>query len=242
MTPIDPDIFKAYDIRGIYPRQLTTDLSHQIGRAFVAYLGARRIGVGRDMRVSSPELAAAFIDGALEAGADVVDFGLIGTDMLYYGVVRDDLDGGAEITASHNPKQYNGMKLVRRQAFPLTNDAGITDIRNMIIEGRLPASSGTRGQRSEARLLDDYVEHVLSFIDSSSINPFRLVLDAGSGIGGLVGPRLFDRLPCKTTRLYFDIDGTFPNHEANPLLEVNRRDLVERGRRRQGGRRHRLGR
>ena len=228
MTPTDPDIFKAYDIRGIYPRQLTTDLSHQIGRAFVAYLGARRIGVGRDMRVSSPELAAAFIDGALEAGADVVDFGLIGTDMLYYGVVRDDLDGGAEITASHNPKQYNGMKLVRRQAFPLTNDAGITDIRNMIIEGRLPASSGTRGQRSEARLLDDYVEHVLSFIDSSSINPFRLVLDAGSGIGGLVGPRLFDRLPCKTTRLYFDIDGTFPNHEANPLLEVNRRDLVER--------------
>ena len=227
MTP-NPDIFKAYDVRGIYPTELAEDVAEQIGRAFVSYLGARRIAVGRDMRVSSPALGAAFIDGALAQGADVVDFGLIGTDMLYYGVARDDFDGGAEITASHNPKQYNGMKLVRRQALPLSSDAGISDIRDMILEDRLPAPNGPPGRRSEAPILDDYVEHVLSFIDPSVIRPFALVLDAGSGIGGLVAPRLFDRLPCATARLCFDIDGTFPTHEANPLIEANRRDVVDR--------------
>ena len=227
MQTIDPGIFKAYDIRGIYPGQLDEDLAFQIGRAYVAYLGARRIAVSRDMRVSSPSLAAAFTDGALAQGADVVDFGMLGTDMLYYAVAREDLDGGAQITASHNPKQYNGMKLVRRQALPLSGDAGISDIRTMILDGGIPDGAGG-GRRSESHLLDDYVDHVLSFIDPAAIRPFHLVLDAGSGMGGLVAPPLFDRLPCRTTRLCFDIDGTFPNHQANPLLEENRRDLVER--------------
>ena len=227
MQTIDPGIFKAYDIRGIYPGQLDEDLARRIGRAFVAYLGARRIAVSRDMRVSSPPLAAAFIDGALAQGADVVDFGMLGTDMLYYAVARDDFDGGAQITASHNPKQYNGMKLVRRQALPLSGDAGISDIRAMILDDRIPGGAA-RGRRTEARLLDDYVDHVLSFIDPAVIRPFNLVLDAGSGMGGLVAPPLFDRLPCRTRRLCFDIDGTFPHHQANPLLEENRRDLVQR--------------
>ena len=227
MQTIDPGIFKAYDIRGIYPGQLDEDLAYQIGRAYVAYLGARRIAVSRDMRVSSPTLAAAFTDGALAQGADVVDFGMLGTDMLYYAVAREDLDGGAQITASHNPKQYNGMKLVRRQALPLSGDAGISDIRTMILDGGIPDGAGG-GRRSESHLLDDYVDHVLSFIDPAAIRPFHLVLDAGSGMGGLVAPPLFNRLPCRTTRLCFDIDGTFPNHQANPLLEENRRDLVER--------------
>ena len=227
MPSIDPAIFKAYDIRGIYPDQLNEDISRQVGRAFVAYLGASRIAVARDMRVSSPALAAAFIDGALTQGADVVDFGMLGTDMLYYAVARDEFDGGAQITASHNPKQYNGMKLVRRQSLPLSGDAGISHIRTMILEGHIPANT-TQGRRTEARLLDDYIDHVLSFIDQAVIQPFRLVLDAGSGMGGLVAPPLFDRLPCHTSRLCFDIDGTFPIHEANPLLEENRRDLVDR--------------
>ena len=227
MRTIDPGIFKAYDIRGIYPGQLDEDLAYQIGRAYVAYLGAQRIAVSRDMRVSSPGLAAAFTEGALAQGSDVVDFGMLGTDMLYYAVARDELDGGAQITASHNPKQYNGMKLVRRQALPLSGDAGISDIRTMILEGGIPDGAGG-GRRSESRLLDDYVDHVLSFIDPAVIRPFRLVLDAGSGMGGLVAPPLFDRLPCRTSRLCFEIDGTFPNHQANPLLEENRRDLVER--------------
>ena len=227
MKTVDPTIFKAYDIRGVYPDQLDETTARQVGRAFVAYLDARRIAVSRDMRVSSPALADAFIDGALAQGADVVDFGMLGTDILYYAVARDNFDGGAQITASHNPKQYNGMKLVRRQALPLSGDAGIANIRDLIAEHRIP-SNATDGRRTEAVILDDYIDHVLSFIDPTLIHPFRLVLDAGSGMAGLVGPKLFDRLPCHTTRLCFDIDGTFPNHQANPLLAENRRDLVDR--------------
>ena len=223
---IDPTIFKAYDIRGVYPEQVNEDVARQVGRAFVAYLDAKRIAFSRDMRLSSPAISAAFIDGALAQGADVVDFGMLGTDMLYYAVARDQFDGGAQITASHNPKQYNGVKLVRAQAFPLSGDAGISDIRRMILDDQIPAEGGA-GRRSEDQLLDDYISHLLSFIDPSVIRPYRLVLDAGSGMGGLVAPPLFDRLPCQTTRLCFEIDGTFPNHQANPLLEENRRDLVD---------------
>jgi phosphomannomutase len=225
---VKPDIFKAYDIRGIYPTELDETVAYEVGRAFVAYLGARRIGVGRDMRVSSPALAAAFIDGARAQGADVVDYGLIGTDMLYYAVARDGLDGGAEITASHNPKDYNGMKLVARDALPLSGDRGIAEIRDLVLEGRTPPPGRPRGTLEAGHVLDDYVRHVLSFIEVSAIRPFAAVLDAGNGIAGLVAPRLFDALPGRTVRLCFDVDGTFPNHEANPLIEANRRDLVER--------------
>jgi len=223
-----PAIFKAYDVRGIYPAELDEQTAHLIGRAFVAYLDARRIAVSRDMRVSSPTLAAAFIDGALEQGVDVVDFGLAGTDMLYFAVVRDGLDGGAQITASHNPKDYNGMKLVRREAFPLSGDAGIGEIRDMVTGGTIPAPSRPRGRRESREMLADYVDKVMSFIDPAAITPFKVVLDAGSGMAGLVAPRLFERLPCVTTRLCFEVDGTFPNHEANPLIAENRRHIVER--------------
>ncbi len=228
MANIEPSIFKAYDVRGIHPHQIDADAAHRIGRAFVAYLGAQRIAVGRDMRIAAPEIAGAFIEGALAQGADVTDFGLVGTDMLYYGVARDGFDGGAEITASHNPKEYIGMKLVRAQALPLSGDAGIGDIRDMVLQDTIPVPTGSPGTRTEAVLLDDYVDHVLSFIDLAAIKPFNLVLDAGSGMAGLMAPPLFDRLPCKTTRLCFDVDGTFPSHEANPLIEENRRDIVER--------------
>jgi len=174
-------------------------------------------------------MAAAFIDGALAQGADVVDYGLIATDMLYFAVARDRHDGGAAITASHNPKQYSGMKLVRAEAFPLSGDAGISQIRDMVAGCTIPVPSGPRGTlTTDSALLDDYIAHVLKFIDPAAIRPFNVVLDAGSGMGGLVAPRLFDALACRTTRLCFEIDGTFPNHEANPLIEENRRDLVER--------------
>ena len=226
--PTDPGIFKAYDVRGVYDAEITADVARQIGRAFVAYLGADRIAVGRDMRTSAPEISAAFIDGALRQGADVVDHGMIGTDMLYYGVARDDLDGGAMITASHNPKEYIGMKLVRRQALPLSGDAGIGDIRDMVLAGGIPPAPRSPGKRLQADILDGYIDHVFSFIDVEAVRPFDLVLDAGSGIAGLVAPCLFDRLPCRTTRLCFEVDGTFPHHEANPLIEENRRDLVAR--------------
>jgi len=225
---ITPSIFKAYDVRGIYPTELNEDIARLVGRAFVAYLDARRIGVSRDMRVSSPSLAAAFVDGAREQGADVVDYGMCGTDMLYFGVARDGLDGGAQITASHNPKDYNGMKMVRREAFPLSGDAGIGDIRDMVIGGTIPAPSRARGHVEARDLLDDYVGRVLSFVDVSAIRPYNVVLDAGSGMAGLVAPKLFERLPCRTTRLCFEVDGTFPTHEANPLIEENRADIVAR--------------
>ena len=136
--PVNPEIFKAYDVRGTYPDQIDESVARDIGRGFVTYLKARRIAVTRDMRVSSPSLAAAFIDGATSQGADVVDYGLAGTDMLYYAVAANGFEGGAQITASHNPKQYNGMKLVRQAAFPLSGEAGISDIREMIVQGTLP--------------------------------------------------------------------------------------------------------
>src|SRR6188472_1643963 len=135
---INPSIFKAYDVRGLYPQEVNEDAARLIGRAFVAYLQAKRIAVSRDMRLSSPSVAAAFIEGARAQGAGVVDYGMMGTDMLYYAVARDGHDGGAQITASHNPKEYNGIKMVRREAFPLSGDAGIGEIREMITSGTVP--------------------------------------------------------------------------------------------------------
>ena len=225
---VNPDIFKAYDIRGLYPGDVDEAIVRQIGRAYVAYLKARRIGVSRDMRVSSPTLAAAFIEGARQQGADVVDYGMCSTDMLYFAVVTDGLEGGAQITASHNPKQYNGIKLVRAGALPLSGDAGIDDIRNMVASDSIPAFTWARGGIATGEALPAYVEKVMSFIDPAIVKPFNVVLDAGSGMGGLVAPHLFDRLPCRVTTLCFDVDGTFPHHEANPLIEENRRDVIAR--------------
>ena len=222
------DIFKAYDIRGVYPDEFDEDAARAIGTAFIAYLKAKRIAVGRDMRLSSPSLAAAFVDGVISQGADVIDYGMTPTDLLYFVVASDRLEGGVEITASHNPKQYNGMKMVRQEAFPLSGEAGISDIRDMILDDRLPPLAPHPGSVTKKDGLDAYVRHVMSFIDPSIIRPLKVVLDAGSGMAGLVAPKLFDRLPCRTIRLCFEIDGRFPNHEANPLIEDNRRDIVER--------------
>ena len=225
---INPSIFKAYDVRGLYPSEVNEEAAREIGRGFVAYLQAKRIAVSRDMRLSSPSVAAAFIEGARAQGADVVDYGMMGTDMMYYAVARDGLDGGAQITASHNPKEYNGIKMVRREAFPLSGDAGIGEIRDMIAGGQLPPPADRPGGLSQTNVVDDYVTRVLGFIDRSIIKPFNVVLDAGNGIGGLVAPLLFKNLPCRTTSLCMEVDGSFPNHEANPLIEENRRDIVER--------------
>jgi phosphomannomutase len=223
---INPSIFKAYDIRALYPSELNEEIARQIGRGFAAYLQPKTVGVSRDMRVSSPSISAAFIEGVLIQGVDVVDYGMLGTDQLYFAVVEDALDGGAQITASHNPGKYNGIKMVRSGALPLSGDAGIGDIRDMIAEDRLPPPAAAPGTVTRREILPGYIDKVLSFIDVQVIKPFTVVLDAGSGMAGLVAPRLFDRLPCTVTKLCFEIDGTFPNHEANPLLEENRRDIT----------------
>src|SRR5690242_19509105 len=153
---LDSGIFKAYDVRGVYPSEVNEDGARAIGAAFVTYLKAQRIAVGRDMRLSSPALAEAFIDGATSRGADVVDYGMIPTDMLYFAVAADRLDGGVQITASHNPKQYNGMKMVRQEAFPLSGEAGISDIRDMIAADRLPPPAAHRGSVTTKDVLPAY--------------------------------------------------------------------------------------
>ena len=225
---MNPQIFKAYDVRGLYPLELDEQGFHQIGRAFIAFLKAKRIGVGRDMRLSSPSLTAAFIAGAREQGADVIDYGMIATDMIYHAVGTDALDGGAQITASHNPKQYNGCKMVGRGSTPLSGDSGISDIRDMIARNAIPAPAAAPGALSQRSNMEPYTKHVLGFIDPAIIKPFNVVLDAGCGMAGLVAPELFKHLPCRKTELCFTVDGTFPTHEANPLIEENRRDIVAR--------------
>jgi phosphomannomutase len=225
---VNPAIFKAYDVRGLYPSELSEDVFHLLGRAFAAYLGPGQVAVTRDMRVSSPSLAAAFIDGVRRQGTSVVDYGLAGTDMMYFAVARERLDGGAQITASHNPGEYNGCKMVRAEASPLSGESGIREMKDMILADAIPSPAASRGTLTTADMMAAYVDHVMSFIDASLVQPFSVVLDAGSGIAGAVAPHLFDRLPCRTTRLCFEVDGTFPNHEANPLIEENRRDIVEK--------------
>jgi phosphomannomutase len=225
---MDPSIFKAYDVRALYPQELDEATARQIGSGFVSYLKAKRIAVSRDMRLSSPSLAEAFIGGALAQGADIVDCGLMATDMLYYVVATDALDGGAQITASHNPPQYNGIKMVRAEALPLSGDAGLGEIRDMIQSGTLPAPAARPGTRTGRDILDAYIRHVFSFIDTSVIKPFKCVLDAGNGMAGLVAPKIFAALPCRVIPMCMEVDGRFPNHEANPLVEANRAHIVER--------------
>ncbi len=223
---VDPSIFKAYDVRGLYPSEMNETAAHDIGGAFVTYLKARRIGVSRDMRTSSPGLADALIEGARQQGCDVIDYGMLPTDVMYFAVCRDGLDGGAQITASHNPKEYNGVKLVSREARPLSGDAGIKEIREMIMARELPPGTPTRGAYERRDVIDGYLTHIFSFIDPAIIKPFNCVLDAGSGMGGLIGPKIFERLPCRTTHVAMEVDGTFPHHESNPLIEENRRTVT----------------
>jgi phosphomannomutase len=225
---IEPGIFKAYDVRGLHPGELDAEVFRRIGCALVDYLGARRIAVGRDCRLSSPELAAGFVAGARSRGAAVTDIGVVSTDMLYYYVARNDLEGGAIITASHNPKQWNGVKMVRRGALALSGDAGIREICEWLTAGRYAEPAPANGALDTASVTSEYAAHCLSFVDVARIPRLKLVLDTANGMGAVGASVIFDRLPLETIRLYFELDGTFPNHPADPLVEENRRDLVAR--------------
>ena len=225
---LDPKVFKAYDVRGIYPAELDEDGAYAIGRAYVEQFEPRRIAVGRDMRVSSPSMAAALIRGATEAGADVLDLGLVGTEMVYFAVGELELDGGVAVTASHNPKEYTGMKIVRRGALPVGGDSGLLDIRDRAMSLGDASGGQTPGQVQEYDVWPAYVERVLSFVDVSAIKPLRVVIDAANGMAGVMLPPVLERLPIEATRFYFEPDGTFPNHEPNPLLPENREFIVER--------------
>jgi phosphomannomutase len=226
---IDASIFKAYDVRGIYPTQLNGEVARRIGRAFVEYLGARHIAVGHDARLSSPEISAAFIRGARTQGAQVTDIGVVGTDMLYFHSASQELDGGAIVTASHNPKEWNGIKMVRKGAFALSGDAGIKEIKEAVLAGRYADDPHPTGPEPVRRTITaEYARHCLSFIDPARIGPLRAVLDTGNGMGAVGASAIFPSLPVETVRMYFDLDGTFPNHPPDPLEAANRREVEER--------------
>lgn len=218
-----PEIFKAYDIRGIYPDQLDEDAARRIGAAFAAFTSAERVVVGRDCRLSSPALSAAFVEGVTGRGADVVDIGLATTDMLYFASGALDLPG-AMFTASHNPPQYNGLKLCREGAAPIGEETGLGDIRDLAQKGPGPSVHG-RGAVEERSMLEKYVDHVVGFVDVSRLAPLTVVADAANGMAGLVLEPVFERLPAKLIGLYLDLDGSFPNHPADPIQPENQEDL-----------------
>jgi phosphomannomutase len=226
---IEASIFKAYDVRGLYPGQLNGEVARRIGRAFVDYLGAKRIAVGHDARLSSPEISGAFIRGARSQGCEVTDIGTVGTDMLYYYSASQELDGGAIITASHNPKEWNGIKMVRKGAFALSGDAGIKEIKEAVLAGRYADDPPPLGPEPRRRTItDDYARHCLSFIDPTRVPRLKAVLDTGNGMGAVGASALFPSLPVETVRMYFDLDGTFPNHPPDPLEAANRKEIEER--------------
>jgi len=229
-----PGIFKAYDIRGLHGSEMDETTAHAIGRAFARVLarlrgkqpGELRVGLGRDMRLTAPAMAAELRDGLIFEGATVLDAGMVATEMLYHLVGSRELDGGAMVTASHNPKAYTGVKLVREGALALSGDAGIGDVRREIEGGLGPSPGG--GAFEEVEIWDEYREQALSFIDPSSVRPMRVVVDGGNGMAGpMVGP-ILERLGLDLEEMYFEPDGEFPDHEPNPLLEENRRLIVER--------------
>ena len=222
---MDPAIFKSYDVRGIYPAELDDEVAYGIGRCFVALVGGRRIAVGRDMRPSGEKLFEAFARGATEGGADVLDVGMVSTDALYFAVGKFELDGGVMITASHNPAQYNGMKFTRSQAQAISLDTGLSEIRDRLVAGDLPPKAPQTGTVTRRNILDDFAEHCLSFIDRSKVKPMKVAIDAGNGMAGETTPHVFARLPCEVVPLYFELDGSFPNHPASPIEPENMADL-----------------
>ena len=231
--PVDPQIFKAYDVRGLYGEQIDEDVAYAVGRAFarvLSDLGGKpvadlSIGVGHDMRLTAPALTERYRQGIVDEGASVLDAGMVGTEMLYYLVGSRGLDGGLMCTASHNPKEYTGAKLVREGAIALSGDQGIQDIRRLLEAGLGDAPGG--GSAETVEIYDEFHEAAMKFIDPGNVRPLKVVVDGGNGMAGpMVGP-LLDQLPLDLVRLRWDPDGNMPGGEPNPLLEHNRRLIVD---------------
>jgi phosphomannomutase len=218
-------IFKAYDVRGIYPDELDEDVARRVGNAFVAFSGSARVLVGRDARPSSVPLVAAFIEGALVAGADVVDLGLASTDLCYFAAGTLDAPA-AMFTASHNPAEYNGIKMCRAGAAPIGQDTGLGEIKAMVAAGLFERAEDP-GRTERRDMLSAFVNHVHSFVDVSTLAPLRVVADTANGVGGLIAPAVFSGLPMDVSVLFGDLDGTFPNHPADPTNVDNLRDLQQ---------------
>ena len=233
---VDESIFKAYDVRGIHPDQIDEELAYRIGRAFARVLcqlqdipvADLRVGVGRDMRLTAAAMTEQYVRGLADEGADVLDIGMVGTEMVYWTVGSRDLDGGLVCTASHNPAAYTGAKLVKRGALALSGDSGIGELRDIVTSGEPGEPSCPRGRVEREDVGDGFRQAALGFIDPGSIEPLKVVLDGGNGMAGpMVGP-LLDSLPIEQLRTYWEPDGAFPDHEPNPLLEENRRFIIEK--------------
>jgi phosphomannomutase len=223
---LDPKVFKAYDVRGIYPEEIDDEGAYAIGRAFAQQFEPRRIAVGRDMRLSSPAVAEAVVRGAADEGVEVLELGLVGTEMVYFAVGALELDGGIMVTASHNPKEYTGMKIVRRGALPVGGESGLLDVRDKAV-AVVDRRGGGEGRATAYDIWPAYVDRVLSFIDVSAVAPLRVVIDAANGMAGAMLPPVLARLPTvSAVSCFFDPDGSFPNHEPNPLLPENREFIV----------------
>jgi len=231
-----PEIFKAYDVRGLYGEQIDGDVAEAVGRAFARVLsdlagkpsGDLRVGLGRDMRLTAPELAARYREGLTAEGTHVIDAGMVGTEMLYWLVGSRDLDGGLMCTASHNPKAYTGAKLVERGAVALAGDSGIGELRRLIDDGLGEKPSHPPGSFEEVEIYEDFQRDALAFIDAAAVNRLKVVVDGGNGMAGpMVGP-LLERLGLDLVTTYWEPDGEFPDHEPNPLLEENRRFIVDK--------------
>lgn len=222
---LKPEVFKAYDVRGIYPTEIDEEGAYAIGRAYVEEFRPKRIAIGRDMRMSGPQMVAALTDGVTDGGAEVLDIGQIGTEMLYFAVGSLELDGGITCTASHNPKEYTGFKIVRAGALPVGGDSGLTEVRDRALKGF--GEIAHKGAVEKNDIWPAFVERAISFIDPSAVKPLRVVVDAANGMGGRMLEPVLERLPqIDAVRCFFEPDGSFPNHEPNPLLPENREFVV----------------
>ena len=219
---LDAAAFKAYDVRGTYPDQLDEEGAERIGRAFPALTGATRVAVGHDVRLSSPSMSAAFCNGVRSGGADVCELGLAATEMVYFAVAEGGYDAGAVITASHNPPHYTGAKLVLEGALPLSGDTGIGELGRMASRNDSPTAARPGGTATDPGLLERFVDCALGFVTPERIGGLRVVMDAANGMAGLYLPPTLERLAIDAVPYFLDLDGTFPNHQPNPLLDENR--------------------
>lgn len=219
--------FKAYDIRGKVPGELNTDLAYKIGRAFSTLVDAKKIIVGHDIRESSTELSEALIRGINDSGADVIDIGLCGTEMVYYSTPHFDADGGIMITASHNPPEYNGMKFVRRGSVPVGYDSGLDKVEKMIVENEIGKIADKKGTVRTENVLENFINHLDKFYDPGKIDPLKVVVNAGNGCIGPALNSIESRLPIKMIKVFFEPDSKFPNGVPNPLLPENRKSTME---------------
>ncbi|MEG8946553.1 phosphomannomutase/phosphoglucomutase [Rosettibacter firmus] len=219
--------FKAYDIRGIVPDELNQNLVYKIGKALAKYLGAKSIVIGKDIRKSSPELSNALANGLSDAGCDVIDIGLCGTEMIYFATPFLNADGGVMITASHNPPQYNGLKFVKRNSVPLGYDSGLNEIEKMILKDELDIQVKEKGKVIQKNIMNDFISHLGKFYDPKKIKPFKVVVNAGNGCAGPALNELEKFLPIKMIKVFFDPDPDFPNGVPNPLLPENRKSTID---------------